>query len=328
MANRQQLVKVKEGADAWNRWRRQNPGVRPHLFKANLTRANLYGANLYGAKLIGADLTWAHLTWAHLTWANLYGANLSRAILTGANLTEVGVSGTAFADVDLSQVKGLESVRHGSPSSIGVDTLARTLRGSGGKFTDEQMVFFLGAGVPDVLLEYLPSLLQDNPVQFYQCFISYSTRDEAFAARLNEDLNQAGVKTWKWNLDALPGRGLRDNIDFAIRNYDKMILVCSAHSLTSRPVEREIERALRKEDQLREQGNVDTDVLVPIMLDGFVLHWDSPYAADVTRYYIPDFSSATPDSAKYKQELDKLVEALNPKAWPPQGVNLPSGVGR
>jgi hypothetical protein len=69
-------------------------------------------------------------------------------------------------------------------------------------------VFFEEAGVPATLLEYLPGILETNPLQFYACFISYSTRDEDFAEQLNQDLNQAGIKTWKWDRDAVRGRDL------------------------------------------------------------------------------------------------------------------------
>jgi hypothetical protein len=192
--------------------------------------------------------------------------------------------------------------------------------------------FFVNAGVPYTLLDYLPGLLETDPLRFYKCFISYSTRDEAFAEQLNQDLGKTGVKTWKWNLDAVPGRDLRENIDRAIRNYDKMILVCSVNSLNSGPVEREIERALQKEDQLkaakaerekealsdgREPPYVDTNVLVPITIDDTIFKWTSYYAADVQRLYVSDFSVALSDSKKYQRELQRLVHALNPKAWPP-----------
>lgn len=149
---------------------------------------------------------------------------------------------------------------------------------------------------------------------------------------MNGDLSKAGIRTWKWNLNAVAGRGLRDNIDRAIVNYDKMILVCSINSLTSGPVDREIEKALQKEDQLNkakaervkeavavgeEPPYVDTNVLVPIMIDDFVFHWDSPLASQVTRLYIPDFTDASMNNEKYKHELQKLMEAINPQTWPP-----------
>ena len=206
------------------------------------------------------------------------------------------------------------------------------MRGSGGRFTPEQVEFFVNAGVPYTLLDYLPGLLETDPLQFYKCFISYSTQDEAFAELLNQGLDEAGVKTWKWNMDAVPGRDLRENIDRAIKNYDKIILVCSVNSLNSGPVEREIERALQKEGRLKAAkaerdkealGNgieplyVGTDVLVPITIDDTIFKWTSHFAPDVRRRYVPDFSGALSDSKEYQRKLQQLVQALNPRAWPP-----------
>jgi hypothetical protein len=294
---------------------------------------NLYGANLSGADLRIANLMGAILRVANLMGANLSGADLSGADLTGAKFNKARMGVTFFGVVDLSQARGLEAVVHDFPSSIGVDTLALTLRGSGGQFTVGQLKFFQEAGVPPTLLEYLPSLLETYPLQFYTCFVSYSGRDDAFATQLNQNLNEAGVKTWKWDLDAVPGRDLRENVDRAIRNYDKMILVCSINSVTSGPVEREIERALQNEEQLmaakgerarealaagREPPYVDTDVLVPVRLDDTIFQWTSHFAPDVKRRMISDFTDAPPGSDKYKRELLKLINALNPRAWPLQ----------
>ena len=208
------------------------------LANTDLIKADLTNADLANAILRDADLTEADLTVADLTNANLTNADLSEATLADTNLTDSILSDTIlyltiFGNTDLSSVKNLDTVEHNARSTIGTDTLALTLRGSGGKFTDEQIVFFEGAGVPSTLLEYMPSILESNPIQFYSCFISYSTGDEEFADKLNEDLKGKGITTWKWNLDAVPGRYMRDNIDMAIRNYDKLILVCSANSLAS-----------------------------------------------------------------------------------------------
>src|SRR5436305_1943862 len=106
---------------------------------------------LIGADLIGADLA----------GADPAGARLPRASLVGAHC-----GSTVFAEVDLSQVKGLESVLHGGPSEISVSTLIR----SRGQIPES---FLRGCGVPDALIAYLPSILGAMaPIQFYSCFIS------------------------------------------------------------------------------------------------------------------------------------------------------------
>src|SRR5207344_2362243 len=83
MANDEHVALLKQGVDAWNAWREENPDIRPDLSGADLGGANLGGANLSGADLSGADLTGARAyidrsDW-HLSdpeyqkWASLIG---------------------------------------------------------------------------------------------------------------------------------------------------------------------------------------------------------------------------------------------------------------
>src|SRR4051812_35846451 len=43
MANEEHVALLKQGVDAWNKWRRENPKVRPDLREAYLRGANLLG---------------------------------------------------------------------------------------------------------------------------------------------------------------------------------------------------------------------------------------------------------------------------------------------
>jgi hypothetical protein len=61
MANKEHLAILRQGVEAWNRWREKNPTIRPDLSVADLIRANLSGANLMGADLSVADLSGANL---------------------------------------------------------------------------------------------------------------------------------------------------------------------------------------------------------------------------------------------------------------------------
>ena len=117
------------------------------LIEVSFMDSNLHGANFKGAKLqesyiFGSILQEANFHGADLEFANissstnLMGANLSNASLiytsfkdvyfAGANFTNATMASTTFSNVDLSRVKGLDTVVHNAPSSIGVDTLYRS----------------------------------------------------------------------------------------------------------------------------------------------------------------------------------------------------------
>jgi hypothetical protein len=128
MVNEEHLAQLKQGVEAWNRWREDNPELRPDLTGALLTgvdlgiadlsRADLREANLSRAILIKADLNETNLTGADLREAtNLGAANFIGTNLTGADLTGAAIGGTIFADVDLSTALRFETVQHKSPST-------------------------------------------------------------------------------------------------------------------------------------------------------------------------------------------------------------------
>jgi uncharacterized protein YjbI with pentapeptide repeats len=111
MANAEQLEILKQGVEAWNNWRDDNPDVGidltladlkvTDLTGANLTIVDLIGANLADANLKRVDLTGADLTGANIALANLSGADLKRAVLTGASLRGADLMGANLTDVDI-----------------------------------------------------------------------------------------------------------------------------------------------------------------------------------------------------------------------------------
>jgi hypothetical protein len=152
--------------------------------------ADLRGAVLSNANLTGANLAGVDLGSANLGGANLLGANLHNARLTGLDLSGAICNATVFSAVDLSETKGLESARHLGPSSLGIDSLFL----SKGRIPEE---FLRGCGVPEVLIEFLPSLVRSmSPIQFYSCFLSYSSKNRDFAERLYADLQAKSVRCW------------------------------------------------------------------------------------------------------------------------------------
>jgi hypothetical protein len=129
-------------------------------------------------------------------------------------------------------------------------------------------------GLPDRLIEYLPSLLGEA-IQFYACFISYSSRDQAFAERLHADLQNKEVRCWYAPHNLPIGAKTRPAIDEAIRECDKLLLVLSRHSVESAWVEHEIERALAKELRTRKV------VLFPVRLDDAIKTPTTTWAQEI-----------------------------------------------
>ena len=66
MANEAHLAILKQGVEAWNRWRKDNPNVEPDIRGAYLCKAKLKEADLRQANLCKADLKEANLCHADL----------------------------------------------------------------------------------------------------------------------------------------------------------------------------------------------------------------------------------------------------------------------
>lgn len=273
------------------------------LFHAKLLQADLTGADLTGADLTGADFSDANLSDANLSDARLPLAKVSGANLIGTNLSKASFSNTILANIDLSEVIGLESAKHDGPSTIGIDTFFR----SKGKIPQS---FLRGAGVPDIFLEYATSLA-GQPLEFYSCFISYSTLDIDLAERLRADLRAKGVRCWFFPEDAKWGEPVWGEIDRGIKTYDKLVVVCSQNSLQSPAVLREIERALQREDKEKNQ------VLFPIRIDDYIFDgWENERKADVVRKVVGDFTRWKNHDA-YRKAFDRLLRDLKAAKAPP-----------
>ena len=149
----------------------------------NLSRANLNRVDLNSIVFRDTDLSGANLS-----RTNILGTHFVETDLSETNFNRATVSNTYFTKVDLSRAKGLETLEYGGPSSIGIDTIIR----SQGKIPE---FFFRGIGVPPSIIEAIPTLIGSlKPIDFYSCFISYSSKDKDFAERLYADLQAKGVR--------------------------------------------------------------------------------------------------------------------------------------
>ena len=88
---------------------------------------------------------------------------------------------------------------------------------------------------------------------FYSCFITYSTKDQEFADRLHADLQAKGVRCWFAPHDIQGGKKIHEQIDEAIKVYDKLLLILTDASMSSNWVKTEIANARAKEAQQKRQ---------------------------------------------------------------------------
>lgn len=339
---RELIEQLRQGCEIWNRWRElQSFDLRPdliyanlqgidlsganlhstYLLRANLRKAGLYGANLSGADLREADLNGADLSYADLSntdlrnanlsetnldstdlsYADLRGANLSRAFIRSAHLRDADLSGgklhhTVFAELDFRSAKGLAGMRHRGSSQVELHTVQLPQDGSA-------LHFLRGAGVPDEWIDFYRAQMI-HTVQYYSCFISYSSKDEVLARRLHADLQDQGVRCWFAPMNMKVGDKIRHRIDQAIHLQDKILLLLSEHALQSDWVEHEIEAALEKEQ--REQR----EVLFPVRLDESVMQTTKAGAAKLrSTRHIGDFTNWT-DPQVYLQAFERLLRDL------------------
>ena len=284
--------------------------------KADLHNAKLFNTNLKGANLSQADLTEADLTEADLTDANLslailcntffHNANLSGANLDGADFRDAAALSTIFGNCDLRKAKGLDFVRHLGPSSIGIDTIYT----SAGRIPES---FLRGCGVPEGFITEMHSLVGAvDGIQFYSCFISYSSKDEDFAKRLHGKMRDAHLRVWFAPEDIRGGKKLHEQIETAIRIYDKLLVVLSEASLQSEWVMTELRKARKAERQSGKRK------LFPVRLVDFetLRDWEcfdadsgKDLAVELREYFIPDFSNWK-DHDQFEPAFSRLLKDL------------------
>jgi uncharacterized protein YjbI with pentapeptide repeats len=263
---------------------------------ATLRHAYISGTNLSGADLRDSNLSRTELSHANLTRANLRNAIFSYADLSGANLENAEIGWTSFIDADLNAVKGLETVIHHGPSSIGIDTVYR----SKGKIPE---AFLRGAGIPDNFIAYMAALTGKS-FEFYSCFISYSSKNSDIAERLYADLQAKAVRCWFAPEDIKIGDKFRQRIDEAIRIHDKLLVILSEDSISSSWVEEEVESAIERE---RRENRL---VLFPVHIDDTVMNSNQAWAASLRRMrHIGDFNNWK-DHDSYRKAFERLLRDL------------------
>ena len=271
----------------------------------NVSEVSLAGSNLTFADLIGADLTHSYLKRTKLNDTKLMQVNFTNSSIIETDFSGSEMFMTVFGNNNLRSAIGLDKVKHIGPSIIDTSTLSR----SKGLIPE---IFIRGCGVPENFVQYTFSLTA-KAIEYYSCFISYSSKDQDFAERLYADFQNKGVRCWFAPEDMKIGDKIRDRIDQSIRIHDKLLLILSEHSINSEWVEDEVETAYEQE---RDRGNT---VLFPIRLDDAVIDTDKAWASKLRRSrHIGDFTRWK-DHDAYQKAFDRLMRDL--KADEPTGAD-------
>jgi hypothetical protein len=326
MANKEHIERLRRGVKPWNEWAlRRTEDIDlsgadfscANLFRVSFANANLRRMNLSQADLGGSDFVYVDLDESKFRRADLKGADIfyselpkidlldaslqttifRRVNLRGANFSGAFLFDTIFADVDLSNATGLDECIHGGPSTVDHRTPQKSGR--------LPLTFLRGVGMPDTLIEYLPSAIS-QAIQHYSCFISYSTKDQDFANRLHADLQNKGVRCWFASRDMPVGSKILDEIDAAIRLRDKVLLILSEHSIESDWVEDEVIKAFEEE---RKRGRL---VLFPVRLDDAVMDTAEAWAGKLRARHIGDFTRWKEHDA-YQKSFARVLRDLTVK---------------
>lgn len=190
----------------------------------------------------------------------------------------------------------MESVQHEGPSTIGIDSIYL----SQGKIPE---AFLKGAGVDDTFISYIHSLF-GKAIEYYSCFISYSSKDNAFARRLYADLQSQNIRCWFAPEDLKWGERIRTGIDEAIRLHDKLLLILSRSSLASGWVEREVKMALAKERKEKRT------VLFPVCVDKAVFESPFDWATEIRHERNTGDFTRWKDHDEYQKAFTRLLRAL------------------
>ena len=283
--------------------------VGTDLFAADLERSDfrwafLIGTNLKQANLNKADFRWAYLievdlSEADLSEANLIETNLSNADLKRVNFRHAMVARSYFCDLDLSMAKGLHTIIHFGPSTIGIDTIQR----SRGHISES---FLHGAGVPRTFINYTASLAEKD-LSNYSSFISYADEDWDFAEKLHNDLDRNGGHCWIIPEELKIGDKIQHNLEQSTRIHNKLVLVLSQHSVTRPWVEQEVENAF--EEEIKKNRTL----LIPIKIDTAVMDIEQTWAVDLCKSrQLVDFTN-WPDPESYNKAFERLLRILRTK---------------
>ena len=282
------------------------------LDRALLDMATFEGANLRGASLLGAEASMTNFDRADLRQTLLVGIHFWLASFKEANLEGAEIAESSFLECDgLSSAQGLESVKRLASCGFDRSTLENSITGL-------PESFLLRAGYVSAEIQAMRKLYSTK-AGFLSCFVSHAEADLDFAEKLIADLRRHNVRCWHYKSNMQGGEKWRSQIGNAVREHDKLLLICSRRSVYRENVVDEILDAIEQE---RATG---VQKLYPIKLDDHVLssgflsearekvvtkQWRDNWVPAVKEMHMPDFSTWKTDEIAYHAAFLSLLDSL------------------
>lgn len=152
-----------------------------------------------------------------------------------------------------------------------------------------------------------PTMTAD--ASYLSVFLSYGGPDEDIARRFYHSLREAGVDVFFFPEHATPGERLHRSMSDGVNAYDRVLLLCSASSLSRSGVLNELEQVLA-----REATEGGAELLIPIALDDYVFTGWSPERSDLARQVrdrvAVDFRSSLSNKSAFSRQFERLLGAL------------------
>lgn len=157
-------------------------------------------------------------------------------------------------------------------------------------------------------------------IKFSTVFISYSFKDSDIARKINDHLNNKGIRTFIWEKDAPGGKPLEEIMTSGIGTHDKLLFISSENSIKSRACQFELTTARKKQEGTWE------NIFFPITIDRYLFDVEKNQIRplenadefwknieEIKSINALDFSQLTNKSYSkfdFEKMMNKLVEGL------------------
>lgn len=226
-----------------------------------------------------------------------HDCNFRDCYFTECDFSGVEIANISFINCHFSSNKNIDLISSEKSSNIDYKTIFNS-----DSFPDK---FLISIGTPSEVLTLYKTYGGKNR-RFFRCFISHSSEDGSFAKKLHDDLQGSGISSWYAPENLKLGERIRDGLESAINESERIVLVLSSNSIKSHWVESEMETALELE---RKVGNRQS-LLIPITLDEGVWTEDVPWVNMIKRERnIGNFSNWE-DGNQYRESYLKLLDSL------------------